>query len=154
MQKLVHRKSKTGKLQEFQENSRNLRKTQAFSEKTQGFANSTWFSLQKNVQKISLQCASLGAEIPRHNHKQLVQTLQYFYSDPWLWKVNRIELSQGGVRPWGQSQPTSSSPLGQSLYPSQIFLMFSTSKYFRQGQLFSSELSEIAKIKEVNRKLS
>ena len=72
MQKLAHRKNNTGKLQELQENSRNLRKlkefekTQAFSEKktqqncqkTQGFANLTWFLLPKNVQKISLQKAT------------------------------------------------------------------------------------------------
>ena len=50
-----------GKLKEFEKNSRNLRKTHAFSEKTQengqqtqGFANSTWFLLPKNVQEISL----------------------------------------------------------------------------------------------------
>ena len=64
MQKLVHKKVKQensripGKLKEFEKNSRNLRKTHAFSEKTQengqqtqGFANSTWFLLPKNVQK-------------------------------------------------------------------------------------------------------
>ena len=50
-----------GKLKEFEKNSRNLRKTQAFSKKTQencqqtqGFDNSTWFLLPKNLQKISL----------------------------------------------------------------------------------------------------
>ena len=43
-----------GKLKEFEKNSRNLRKTQENCHQTQGFANSTWFLLPKNVQKISL----------------------------------------------------------------------------------------------------
>ena len=59
--KLVHRISKPGKLKESSKNSRNSRKIQGFREKlkffplkTQDVADSTWFLLLKNVQKISL----------------------------------------------------------------------------------------------------